>query len=108
MIQAVAQRLIDGATAEEATAMLKERYLTDGSLSTAMSAVRAAILDSGHRPASYDESELRTFATHPTVAHFLCATPREQYRIQRAHRRLIHDEADGGGGGGGDGGDGGG
>ena len=65
--------------------MLRERYTTESSLSSAISRVRAAILDRNQRPPEYDDAPLRAFASNPGVQAFLDAPLREQYAIQRAH-----------------------
>ena len=86
-IEAVATQLIDGASAERAIDMLREVYTTEGSLSSAMSRVRATILDMGQRPHEYDDAPLRALAsTNSEIEAFLNAPLREQYATQRAHR----------------------
>ena len=85
MIETVATQLLNGATAEDAIAALKRTYTTEGSLSNAMSRVRACILDRNQPPVEYDPSELQGFAS-PEIEAFLCLPMREQYRTQREHR----------------------
>ena len=87
-IDSVAQMIVSGVAAATALDKLKATYTTPGSLNSAMSRVRAAILDSGHRCAEYDDSELRKLGdatVNATVNAFLALPPREQYQIQRAH-----------------------
>jgi len=84
MIAAVARRLVDGADAETAIAALRETYTTTASLSTAMSLVRAAVLEAER---VVDDAPLRAHARHPEVAAFLALPLREQYRLQREHAR---------------------
>ena len=83
-IDSIAQMIMSGVAASTALDELKATYTTPGSLNSAMSRVRAAILDSGHRCAEYDDSELRKLGD-ATVNAFLALPPREQYQIQRAH-----------------------
>ena len=85
MIEAVATELLNGASADHAIATLKETYTTEGSLSNAMSRVRASILDRNQPPAEYDPSELQGLAS-PEIEAFLCLPMRDQYKIQRDHR----------------------
>ena len=85
MIETVATQLLAGATAEHAITTLRQTYKTDSSLSSAMSRVRALILDRNQPPPDYDSAELRSFAT-PEIDAFLALPLREQYQIQREHR----------------------
>ena len=86
-IDAVVDQLLAGAPARAALAALRQTYATESSLSSAMSRVRAAVLDRGPRPPEYDDAPLRALAgSQPEIHAFLEAPPREQYAIQRAHR----------------------
>ena len=76
-----------GACAQAAIATLRQTYTTESSLGSAMSRVRAAILDRGERPREYDDAPLRALASgNPEIQAFLDAPLREQYDIQKAHR----------------------
>ena len=87
MIEAVANDLLNGASAEHAIATLKQTYTTEGSLSNAMSRVRASILDRNQPPIEYDPSELRALSSsNPDIEAFLRLPLRDQYKIQRDHR----------------------
>ena len=86
-IESVAALLMAGVPADQAIDALKQTYTTESSLSSAMSRVRAAILDHDLRPPEYDPEPLRALAeTTPEIATFLTAPLRDQYRIQRLHR----------------------
>jgi integrase len=84
-LAAAAAQLLAGAPAEHAIATLKQTYKTDSSLSSAMSRVRALILDRNEPPPDYDASELRALAT-PEITAFLALPLRDQHRVQREHR----------------------
>ena len=61
-IEIAATQLLAGAPADQAISTLRETYKTDSSLSSAMSRVRALILDRNQPPPEYDPSELRALA----------------------------------------------
>ena len=84
-IEAAATQLLANAPAETAIETLRYTYKTNSSLSSAMSRVRAHILDRNQPPVEYDPSELRAIAT-PEIQAFLTLPLREQHKIQRAHR----------------------
>lgn len=86
-VDAVADMIIhDGASGDAALEALRETYHTLSSLVTAMSHVRAAVLDRGFRPPEYDPVPLRAL-NPPDVDAFLALSPRDQYAVQRAHAR---------------------
>jgi integrase len=84
-LAAAAAQLLVGAPADYVVATLKQTYKTDSSLSSAMSRVRALILDRNEPPPEYDPSELRAIAT-PEITAFLALPLRDQHRVQREHR----------------------
>ena len=87
IITAVAEQLMAGGTATHAIATLRETYKTESSLSSAMSRVRATILDRGQHPPEYDPGPLRALGNgNPEIQTFLALPLKEQYAIQRAHR----------------------
>ena len=85
-IETAANQLLAGAPADHAISTLRETYKTDSSLSSAMSRVRALILDRNQPPPEYDPSELLSFSSNPEIDAFLTLPLRDQHRIQREHR----------------------
>ena len=85
-IEIAATQLLAGAPADHAISTLRETYKTDSSLSSAMSRVRALILDRNQPPPEYDTSELLSFISNPEIETFLASPLRDQHRIQREHR----------------------
>ena len=87
MINAAAQALVDGKDGVEVMANMSRSQRTLGSLNTAMSLVRKAVLERGRLP-EYDDNELRKAAADDSeVQAFLNAPLSEQVAIQKMHTR---------------------
>ena len=88
MISQAEEMLIKGVDGEIVVERMRCHYSTQ-SLATNVSILKSRILDLGKRHSEYDDSDLRAYESiEPSVKEFLSAPLREQYQIQKRHRKM--------------------